>query len=106
MKLEHLIPYLRGPEKLVELYSKESLNSESEAILVYMENSLSLGSKISFFDIEDTDDDLNYLCNDVTYIQLLPLDLIKDLIESTLDIQGMTNREVALRILEYRVNDA
>ncbi|MBK7884941.1 MAG: hypothetical protein IPJ81_15030 [Chitinophagaceae bacterium] len=108
MKLIDLIEYLIEPGKMENLYQQRKLNTESEALLIYMQNELSLESNIAFFKIEETEDDLKFVKNGLQYVQLFPIDYAIELIESDLDLKnkGYTNLEIAKRLLEYRLKDS
>jgi len=108
MKLTNLIELLITHKSLKQLYSEQKLNEESEAILIYMKDILHIDSEIFFFEIEDTDDQLEYEVNGANYIQLFPLNHIADLIESDLNLKnsGLSILQMAERLLEYRIKDA
>ena len=108
MKLIDLIEYLVKPEKIENLYQERKLNTESEALLIYMQNELSLESNIAFFEIEETEDYLQFVKNGLKYVQLFPIDYAIELIESDLGLKnkGYTNLEIAKRLLEYRLKDS
>jgi hypothetical protein len=108
MKLINLIEYLVNPHKLDELYLTEKLNTDSEALLIYMQGALDLASEIKFFAIEETGDHLVYEKDGVQYEQLFPIDYAIELIESDLDLKGKgySNLQIAKRLLEYRIKDA
>ncbi|MBL6445034.1 hypothetical protein JMN32_01855 [Fulvivirga sp. 29W222] len=108
MKLVKLIKYLTNPEQLVELYKEQGLNTESEALLIYLRGALELEADIAFFEIEETEDDLVFEKGGIQYIQLFPLDYAIELIESDLDLKnkGYSDLEIAQRLLEYRQKDA
>jgi hypothetical protein len=108
MKLINLVEYLVDPEKLEELYRKENLNIESEALLIYMHGDLSIDSEIIFFEIEETEDDLVYEKDGSKYIQFFPVNYAVELIETDLGLKGKgySDLEIANRLLEYRIKDA
>ncbi|MNE38940.1 hypothetical protein D3C80_1328590 [compost metagenome] len=108
MKLVELIKYLTNPEQLDELYQEQRLDTESEALLIYLQGNLSLESEITLFEIEETEDDLVFEKEGVQYIQLFPLDYAIELIEFDLDLKnnGYSDLEIAQRLLEYRQKDA
>ena len=68
MKLINFIPYLKSFNSLEELYKLNNFNIKSDAILIYMEEALSVKSEIVFFEIEETNDDLFYKNNGINYI--------------------------------------
>lgn len=108
MKLEDLIKYLLNPEQLEDLYQEEEINTESEALLIYMNGALDLKSEISVFEIEETEDDLVFEKNGEKYFQLFPIDYAIELIESDLELKdkGYSDLEIAKRLLDYRLKDA
>ncbi|HEX5155159.1 MAG TPA: hypothetical protein VFW07_27145 [Parafilimonas sp.] len=108
MKLDELIKYLINPQDLEELYLMQGLNTESEALLIYMKGNLDLKSEIIIFELEETADNLLYKKDGISYIQLFPIDYAVELIESVLNLRtkANSNLEIAKRLLEYRQKDA
>ncbi len=107
MILENLIDYLDNSKKIDELYETYKVNTDSEAILVYMEHSLSLNSEIFLFDIEETEDKIQYKKNNTLFIQLFPVEYAIELLDDlNLKNQGLSNLDIANRLLQYRINDA
>ncbi|OJV78619.1 MAG: hypothetical protein BGO34_07370 [Bacteroidia bacterium 44-10] len=107
MKLVELIKYLTNPEQLDELYQEQGLNTESEALLIYLQGTLDLEADIAIFEIEETEDDLVFEKEGIQYVQLFPVDYAIELIESDLDLKdkGYSDLEIAQRLLEYRQKD-
>ena len=108
MKLLDIIDYLRHRDNVGQLYEKLNLSTKSEAILIYMKDSLDLNSELQFFEIEETQDDLIFKKNNVTYHQLFPVDHIVDILSSYFSDKEkrLDNIGLAKRLLEYRINDA
>jgi hypothetical protein len=108
MKLLKLISYLINNEKLKVLYQEQELNTESDALIIYMKNALDLESEISIFEIEETEDELVFEKDGYVYHQLFSIDYSIELIESDLNMKnkGYSDLEIAQRLLEYRLNDA
>lgn len=106
MRLIDLIRYLKEPELLTELYAGKSLDSNSEAILIYMKDSLSIESKIRLFEIEKTDDDILFEDEGERYIQLFSIDYATEIIESHFDSSLLNDSQVAQQLLAYRIKDA
>lgn len=108
MKLVQLIKYLINSELLRELYIEQGLNGESEALLIYMNESLNLDSDILIFEIEETEDDLVFKKGGIRYIQLFPLQYAVELIKEDLNLKdkGYSDLQIAKRLLEYRERDA
>ena len=108
MKLVDIIEYLRHSEKVTQLYDSSNLSSDSEAILIYMKDSLDLNSDLRLLEIEKTGDDLVFIENGVTYHQLFPVEHAVEILasyfsenEKKLDSVGL-----AKRLMDYRINDA
>ena len=108
MKLIDIIEYLRHPDKIGQLYDILNLSTDSEAILIYMKDSLDLNSELKFFEIEKTEDDLVFKENGVTYHQLFPVDHAVEILDSYFsdNERKLDNGGLAKRLLEYRINDA
>src|SRR5690554_2374555 len=102
MNVVELIKYLTNPEQLDELYQEQGINTESEALLIYLKDALDLESEITIFEIEETEDDLVFENEGVQYTQLFPVDYAIELIESDLDLKdkGYSDLEIAQRLLE------
>lgn len=108
MKLVELINYLMNPKLLVGLYQEQGLNKQSEALLIYMQETLSLESSIVIFEIEETNDDLVFEKEGIQYVQLFPVDYAIALIDFDLELKGKgySNLKIAQMLLEYRKKDA
>jgi len=108
MKLVKLVKYLINPKLLDKLYQDLGVNTESEALLIYLKGSLDLETDVFIFEIEETEDDLVFEKEGIKYIQLFPVDYSVELIEFDLDLKnkGYSDLEIAQRLLEYRKRDA
>ena len=108
MKFENIIHYLLKPSKLIDLYAVYSINPESASIGIYMENSLDINSNIELFEIEETGGRIENVKNNRKYIAVLPVDLAIELIDYDLDLKdkGLTDLQIAQRLLDYSINDA
>jgi len=108
MNLVGLIKYLFDPKLLQTLYQEQGINQDSEALLIYLKEKLSLNSEVEIFEIEETEDDLILEKEGVRYIQLFPVDYAVDLINSDLELRGKgyPDIEIAKRLLKYREKDA
>ena len=108
MKLIDIIEYLRHSDKLGQLYDRSNLSRDSEAILIYMKDSLDLSSDLKLFEIGRTQDDLVFIEDGVTYHQLFPVDHAVEILASYIsdNEKKLDNTELAKRLLDYRINDA
>lgn len=108
MTLEHLIKYLVNPENLYDYLHSQGLNTESEALLIYIHEDLNIESEISILEVEETEDDLIYEKQGIKYIQLFPIEYAIDLIENDLNLKdkGYSDLEIAEKLIEYRRYDA
>ncbi len=108
MNLENLVKFLLTPEQLGELFNEMNVDLESEALLIYMKDFLSLKSEIAIFPIEETEDDIQFKKDDIDYYQLFPVETAIELIEADLDLKdkGYSDLDIAKRLLDYRFNDA
>lgn len=108
MKLIELIGILFNSEKLGKLISALGLDTESDALLVYMRENLCITSDIRFFEVEETEDELLFEKDGIKYIQLFPIEHIQNLIEFDLNMKNkrFSETQIAERLLEYRKNDA
>jgi hypothetical protein len=108
MKLPELISLLSDPGDLGRLLTEMNANTASETLLIYMKHSLDLESEVIILPIEWTEDDLVIEKDGAVCYQLFSLDTTVELIEFDLDLRnkGYSDLEIAIRLLEYRLNDA
>lgn len=104
MKLKDLIPYLKSNEKVQELYDKEQLDFGSEAIVVYLKHELNIHSEVQFFEIEETDNALDYQEHGISYIQLFSLDDMYDMLKSDQAFLALSDENVARELITRRIN--
>ncbi|PTS97899.1 hypothetical protein DBR27_14820 [Flavobacterium sp. HMWF030] len=108
MKLIELIGILFNPEKLEKLIRALGLDTDSEALLVYMREDLYITADIQIFEVEETEDELLFEKDGIKYIQLFPIDHIQNLIEFDLNMKNkrFSETQIAERLLEYRKHNA
>ncbi|MVM32279.1 hypothetical protein GO755_19690 [Spirosoma sp. HMF4905] len=108
MKLEEAVKYLKDSDGPQQLCIDKGLVTDPDDLLIYMEKAINLASELSFFSIQETEDDLIFNKDGVQYIQLFPAHYAVDLIESDLDLlnKGLSDLQIAHRLLDYRINDA
>lgn len=62
---------------------------------------------MQIFGIEDTDGDLIFEKNGNKYVELFPLDAVQEMAEEYVNTyEGISNEEIAKRLIDYRLNDA
>lgn len=108
IKLPELINLLSDPDGLGQLLTEMNVNKASETLLIYMKHSLDVESEVIMLPIEETEDDLVIEKNGAVFYQLFSLDTTVELIEFDLNLRnkGYSDLEIAIRLLEYRLNDA
>ncbi len=108
MKLLDIIDFLINPEKLKSFFYENSINQEFESLLIYMKDSIDIDAELYFFGMEETDDDLVYKKDGTIFHQFFPIDYVIELLEFDLNLKnsGLSNLEMAQRLVEYRINDA
>lgn len=97
-----------SPNLLDELYSTLNINTQSEALLIYMQDAISVNAEVHIMELEETEDDIVYEKNGVKYVQFFPVKYAIDLIRYDLQLldKGYSDLEIGRRLLEYRLNDA
>jgi Fe-S cluster assembly iron-binding protein IscA len=107
MKLISLIESLKDSAKLKQVIVSQNLNVDSEALLIYIKETLDIDSEIRFFEIEETKDNLVFEKDGTRYVQLFSLDFAEELVNSDFNLtKGLSNLEIAERLLDYRKKDA
>ena len=108
MKLIDFIELLKDSDKLKQVIIGQNQNVDSEALLIYMKETLDIDSEIRFFAIEETKDNLVFEKDETKYVQLFPLDYAEEIVNSDFNLatKGLSNLEIAERLLEYRKKDA
>lgn len=69
MKFTEMIKYLKDRDKLEKLFEAEKPNTEPGAILICMENPLDISAAIKLFEMEETDGDLVFEKEGVSYTE-------------------------------------
>ena len=105
MTLVDLIEYLVDPEKLESL---DLQRQETDCQIIYLKDNLSINSEVRIFGVEETEDNITHESEGDRYIQLFPVEMAIDVIESDLQLtgKGYSNKKIAKRLLEYRIKDA
>ena len=96
-----------NPESLEQLYIEQGVNTESECLLIYMNDKLEINSEVRIFEIEETEDDLSFEKEGIHYVQLFPIYMAQEMIEDFFKAYSTeSNLDIAKRLLDYRINDA
>ena len=107
MKLPALIEILMSNDYGSMRSQLEKTYAASEALIIYMESCLDLDSDVFVFPVEETEDDLLFEKDGLRYHQLFSIDYTLDLIGSDLSkIMRLSSQEIAIRLLQFRLNDA
>ncbi|PQV47453.1 hypothetical protein CLV33_107242 [Jejuia pallidilutea] len=105
MNLVEFIFYLKNPSKIEEFVTNENQEIDIDYADIYLENELSIYSKLFFFDAEQIDGKLEIEFNGKKYVNLFPLDYLLDIF-TEFNVSGDSDLEIANKILNYRINDA
>ncbi len=107
MNYVNFIGYLANLDNFEDLYIEFNANAESEALIVCLKDSLDINSEVAIFGIEETDGDLIFEKDGNKYVELFPLEMTQEMIgEYVNTYKGISNTEIAERLLDYRINDA
>lgn len=107
MNYVDFVGYLTNLDDLDSLYIEFEADTESEALIVCLKDSLDLNSEVAIFGIEETEGDLIFEKNGNKYVELFPLDSVQEMVEEYNNThKGISTTEIAERLLDYRVNDA
>lgn len=107
MKLLNLIKYFRDGGSFEEFCQKQSLDLESEAIEIYMEQPLKIENDLAFFEIEKTEGSIEYDYNNIRYSNLFDFYYFLDAIEESNNDQNqlLSNEELTKLLFNYAIND-
>lgn len=107
MNYVNFIGYLTNLKNLDDLYIEFNADADSEALIVCLKDSLDMNSEIAIFGIEETEGDLIFEKGGNKYIELFPLDSVQEMVAEYVNThKGISNTEIAERLLDYRLNDA
>ena len=105
MNLIELISYFRLDGDQEEFFLSNSLDPESEVIEVYMERPFDISKEIKFFEIETTEGNLEFEYNNVKYFNLFDFYFFADFIEESKSKLDLSDKEFAVILLNYSIND-
>ncbi|AZB19729.1 hypothetical protein EG352_19100 [Chryseobacterium indologenes] len=107
MNYVNFVGYLANLDNLDDLYIEFNADSESEALIVCLKDSLDMNSEVAIFGIEETDGDLIFEKDENKYVELFPLEMTQEMIEEYINTyKGISNIKIAESLLNYRINDA
>lgn len=109
MKLIDLVKYLKDDTALERFYFENNINAEDESLLAYMEDELHIDSEIHLLSWEETEDEVVIEKDGKRFIQLFPLNLGVEFYSYFEDYflkKNYDEKQIANRLLEYRINDA
>ncbi len=108
MRLVELIDYFRKGGSFDEFCQSHSLNSDSDAIEIYMSEQLSVDNELAFFEIEETNGEVEFHNNGVRYFNLFDFYFFLDAIEESNNIENVlvTEAELAERLIQYAITDS
>ena len=104
MNIIDLVSFFRKNNSLEDFCQKNNLDNKSEVIEIYMQKPFELNNELSFFEIEKTEEKIEYLVNGVMYHNLLDIYYFTDAVSEF--SKNITDKEVAIRLLDYAINDA
>lgn len=104
MKLEHIIKYFRYPSALVSLYQEQGLNPQADGITIFMKDKVAPDSNIILLSEEQTNGNNTCLVAGDRYVELLPAFMVSALVNNLAG--SVPDDEIALRIVDYAVNEA
>lgn len=108
MKLVEIIRYLTNSNLIEQWYRESNVDPETEAVFICCKEKLDIDSDVYLFTIDETNGELFFEKNGVKYCELFEVEHAVNLIEYDLKLKnrGYTDMQIAVRLLEYRLNDA
>lgn len=87
---------------------ENGVDAGADGISIYMKDALGLESEIAFFTSEETDDNMVFNKDGITYHYLLSVHIAIDLIESEMQEENASysDLQIAQRLLDYALRDA
>ena len=106
MKLVDLISYFRSGGDFYSFCQERMLNAESEVIEIYAQKPVNLESQLGFFPIEETEGQVDFSVQGVSYQNLFDFFYFLDVIKDTSENTNLGDAELAKTLLAYALNDA
>ena len=105
MNLVDFIEYLKDDKKAAQYVEKHYPGVDYYDAEVYLKGALSIESELAIFDGEKIEGMIEMEVNKEKYYNLFSLDLLVEVYEDYSKFSG-SEREIAQRIIDYRINDA
>ncbi len=108
MKLIEAIEYLKTTSGTEDLLSNELPDTEIDLADVYLRDTLDSDSEIKIFNAEEIPNLLEIEIEGIKYINLFPLNVLQEMVMEYFDKfnHQLTNKEIVLKLLDYRNKDA
>ncbi|SHG24809.1 hypothetical protein SAMN02787073_3785 [Chryseobacterium vrystaatense] len=103
MNLSELINYFRNGGSYKEFCHDQSVDQESEAVEIYMEQPLELNNTLAFFEIETTEGSLEFFKDGVRYYSLFGFPYLINVLEEikNSDHQDLADKDIAELLYNY-----
>lgn len=105
MNLINLVFFFRAGYSIDDFHQMNNLNKESEVIEIYMQKPFGIENELSFFEFEKAEGKIEYSSNGIVYHNLLDMHYFMDMVSEFLKT-SLTDEDIALRTLNYAINDA
>ncbi len=107
MKLIELVQHLENLNEAELLLSKEFPDVEFDLVELYMNPNINIDSNIKFVNIDEVPDDTHIELEGIQYVDFLPLHLVQEMVEEyKKSSEKYSDHDIAIKILNYRINDA
>lgn len=108
MKLVKLVKYFRKGGTYEEFRKMHSLNLESEAVEIYMKLPFSFDNDLAFFEIENTEGNIEYTFNNDFFYNLFDFYYFLDAIEASNRKNNilLADAIIAKSLYDYAIKDA
>lgn len=108
MNLAELVEHVRQRESWPELLDKDMAGVDIDQIDIYLRSKLDVESEVKFFDTEEIPNELEIVIDGVSYVNLFPMTMLREMINDYLERSGssLSNMDIARKLISYRIVDA
>lgn len=107
MNLVDFVTLLRNPADANDRFAADLPGIDADQIDVYLRSELDLGSEVKLFDAENIPSRLEIEISNIKYVNLFPLAMLREIVDDYLERDSkLESREIARRLIDYRINDA